>query len=126
MGIVGELRDVVRWEIERQDCEENEGSNVKEKGQEMKEKIRICLDRVMLLQVFDVDGLWEVFVEFDELEENFSYGDEFEEGKGIMQGKEVDEEDRFVLEVKDSQEDDDFFLLILGLELISEIVVKLQ
>lgn len=126
MGIVGELRDAVRREIERQDCEENEGSNVKEKGQEMKEKTRTCLDRVMLSQVFDVDGLWEVLAELDEPEENPSHGDEPEEGKGTMQGKEADEEDRPVLEVKDSQEDDDSPLPTPGPEPTSETAAKPQ
>jgi hypothetical protein len=112
--IAGELRDALRREMEIRDTRGIE-ENLKTSGEEasggveklsMKDRLRACLDRVMLSQVFDADGLWEALAELDEpLEQAAQVEAQQEAGKAEdITGK---EDGPVVLEVQDSQDEDD-------------------
>ncbi|KAK0390846.1 hypothetical protein NLU13_0349 [Sarocladium strictum] len=117
MSVAGELRDIVRREAlkrEAEEAEREEGSGAPEEEEKLRrEKVRGCLDRVMLSQVFDVDGLWEILAELDEPDENnvaFRQDEEEEEEDGgtrSIDGAEKEEGGRQVMEVKDSQDGED-------------------
>lgn len=104
--VAGELRNAVTRELRRRRAQEDakeatsDPKRVSEKI--LKDKIRACLNRVMLSQVFDVDGLWEVLAELDEADG---------EGEGdLAQGDQTDntegETTSPVMEVQDSQDED--------------------
>lgn len=104
--IAGELRNAVKRELAAQDARENaekEATDPKEATEkELKDAVRACLDRVMLSQVFDIDGLWEVLAELDEPDKETD-----DEPAGAAQTIITEEETRApLLEVQDSQDED--------------------
>ncbi|RGP68033.1 hypothetical protein FSPOR_5512 [Fusarium sporotrichioides] len=87
------LRDAIKAELQK-----------RAGTQDIKTRLRECLDKVMLSRVFDLDGLWEVLADLDPKQPVD------EEAVLLHQEKETQKQDATeaqVEEIQDSQDDDD-------------------